>query len=211
MAEGLRVKHKNKRAEQVLDAADALFRSQGYEVTKIEDIAEQASVASATVYNYFKNKPNLLMEIALRHVRAALPERRRFLENLPDDPVEGIIAFEQLLADQAVRHLTRESWRIVMSAQFLDTEGVAHRTGKRLDLLIRRQYVHMLTSYQASGRIRPEVDVVTLCDILISIGNAALVRLITSSSMTVETMRMSGLPHLKLILAGVVAEPPQAG
>jgi AcrR family transcriptional regulator len=207
MAEGLRAKHKNKRAEQVLDAADELFRSQGYEVTKIEDIAEQASVASATVYNYFKNKPNLLMEIAMRHVRAAIPERRRFLDNLPQDPVEGIIAFEQLLADQAVRHLTPESWRIVMSAQFLDVEGVAHRTGKRLDLLIRRQYVHMLSTYQQNGRIKPEVDVVTLCDILISIGNASLARLITSTTMTVEAMREYALPHIRLILTGLVTEP----
>lgn len=207
MAEGLRVKHKNKRVEQVLDAADELFRSQGYEVTKIEEIAEQASVASATVYNYFKNKPNLLMEIAMRHVRAAIPERRRFLENLPQDPVEGIIAFEMLLADQAVRHLTPECWRIVMSAQYLDVEGVAHRTGKRLDLLIRRQYVHMLSTYQSNGRIKPGVDIVTLCDILISIGNASLARLITSTTMTVEAMRMYGLPHIKLILTGLVTEP----
>ncbi|TIM80198.1 MAG: TetR/AcrR family transcriptional regulator [Mesorhizobium sp.] len=108
MAKGLWEKHKIKRTEQVLDAADALFRDQGYEETKIEEIAELASVASATVYNYFKNKPNLLMEIALRHIRAAVPERREFIANMPDDPMDGIIEFEKLLADQAVRH--RNLW-----------------------------------------------------------------------------------------------------
>ncbi len=209
MAKGLRVKHKNKRVEQVLDAADALFRQQGYEITKIEDIAELASVAPASVYNYFKNKPNLLMEIALRHVRTALPERRKFLENLPEDPVEGILAFERMLADQAVRHLTRECWRIVLSAQFLDAGGVAHRTGKRLDLLLRRQYVRMLNLYQQNGRIKPDVDLTVLCDLLLGIGGTALARLVTSTSMTVDAMREWGIPHLKMVLAGVVVAPTE--
>jgi AcrR family transcriptional regulator len=208
MAKGLRVKHKNKRVEQVLDAADALFREQGYEITKIEEIAEQASVAPASVYNYFKNKPNLLMEIALRHVRSAVPERRKFIQNLPEDPVEGIIAFEQMLADQAVRHLTRESWRVVMSAQYLDTEGVAHRTAKRLDLVLRRQYVRILGAYQQNGRIKPDVDISVLCDLLLGIGSAALSRLVTSTTMTVDAMREWGVPHLKMVLEGVVAPRP---
>lgn len=206
MAKGLRVKHKNKRVEQVLDAADALFREQGYEITKIEEIAEQASVAPASVYNYFKNKPNLLMEIALRHVRTAVPERRKFIENLPDDPVEGILSFERMLADQAVRHLTRESWRVVMSARFLDTGGVAHRTGRRLDLVLRRQYMSMLSRYQQSQRIKADVDLSVLCDLLLGIGSAALERLVTSSTMTVEAMREWGIPHLQLVLSGVVQE-----
>lgn len=204
MAKGLREKHKIKRTEQVLDAADTLFRDQGYEETKIEEIAELASVASATVYNYFKNKPNLLMEIALRHIRAAVPERRKFIESLSDDPMEGIIAFEKLLANQAVRHLTPECWRVVMSAQFVDTDGVAHRTARRLDLIIRRQYAVLLSNYQEKGRIRADVDISVLCDILIGIGNAALARLITTPSMNVETMREIGLPHLRMVLSGVV-------
>lgn len=205
MAKGLREKHRAKRTEQVLDAADALFRDQGYEDTKIEEIAELASVASATVYNYFKNKPNLLMEIALRHIRAAVPERRKLIEALPDDPMEGIIEFEKLLADQAVRHLTPECWRVVMSAQFVDTDGVAHRTARRLDLIIRRQYMGILSDYQQKGAIRTDIDLPTLCDILIGIGNAALARLVTTPSMKVEHMREIGLPHLRLVLSGVTS------
>lgn len=205
MASGLRKKHKARRTEQVLDAADALFRDQGYEETKIEEIAELASVASATVYNYFKNKPNLLMEIALRHIRAAVPERQRFLDKLPQDPAEGIIEFEKLLANQSVRHITRESWRVIMSARFTEGSDVARRTGKRLNLTIRRQYMSMLRTYQMRGAIRPEVDLAVLCDVLIGIGDAALARFATSPSMTVEMMRDAALPHLRMVLAGVVA------
>src|SRR5579871_5150892 len=100
----LRETHKRRRTKQVLDAAERLFSQHGYEATRIEAIAKKATVAPATVYNYFETKPNLLMELALRHVRAALPERRSFIRDLPEDPMEGIMAFERLLAEQATRH-----------------------------------------------------------------------------------------------------------
>ena len=61
----LREKHRQRRATQMLDAALTLFTERGYQATRIEEIAETASVAPATVYNYFFTKPNILMELAL--------------------------------------------------------------------------------------------------------------------------------------------------
>ena len=95
---GLRERQKRLRSSKMLDAASALFAGQGYDATGIEEIAERADVAPATVYNYFETKPNLLMALALRHVQVAMPERRTFLKSLPEDPFDGIRAFERLLA-----------------------------------------------------------------------------------------------------------------
>lgn len=81
------------------------------------------------------------MELALRHVRAALPERRALLKTLPENPLKGIEAFERLLAEQALRHLSRECWRTMMAVQILEPRGRAARTGARLNDLIKRQYV----------------------------------------------------------------------
>src|SRR6202044_3619447 len=100
---GLREKHRRDREAQVLNAAAELFADQGYEATRIDQIAERASVAPATVYNYFVTKTNLLLALALRHVKEAIPERRSFLAHLPAEPVKGFAAFERLLAEQALR------------------------------------------------------------------------------------------------------------
>jgi AcrR family transcriptional regulator len=67
---------RERRVTKVLDAARELFATRGDEATLVAEIAESAYVAPATIWNYFSTKPNLLMELALRHVRAALPERR---------------------------------------------------------------------------------------------------------------------------------------
>jgi AcrR family transcriptional regulator len=64
------------RVTKVLDAVQELFATRGDEATLVAEIAESASVAPATICNYFSTKPNLLMELALRPVRAALAERR---------------------------------------------------------------------------------------------------------------------------------------
>ena len=103
-AGGLREKHKKRRLKQVLDAADRLFTKHGYEATRIETIADSASVAPATVYNYFSTKPNLLMELALRHVKAALPERRAYLRDLPDDIFAGVLGLQGLAWKRIDQH-----------------------------------------------------------------------------------------------------------
>lgn len=203
-ARTLRETSKQRRIEQVLDAAQALFHEQGYNATKIEEIAKRASVVPGTVYNYFSTKPNILMQLALRHVEAALPERRRFMARLPSDPIDGIFAFECLLADQALEHLSRESWRALMAAQYLEPDGPVHRTGLRLNLLIKRQYVTILSTYQTRGRIHEWVNVTELADLIVGITTWNFSRRIASSTMSQADVLRVGWPQLRLILEGLL-------
>jgi AcrR family transcriptional regulator len=204
----LRQKHRQRRATQVLDAAQALFAKRGYEATLIEEIAASASVAPATIYNYFATKPNLLMELALRHVHAALPERRAFLHNLPEEPTEGIEAFERLLAEQALRHLSRECWRIIMSAQFLEPKSRASRTGARLNNLIKQHYIHMIRTYQERARIDTSIDPAALSELMVGITTMNFGRFIAGTTGTIEDLLQMGVPHIHLILKGLLIEKP---
>ncbi|MGB0094585.1 MAG: helix-turn-helix domain-containing protein [Solirubrobacteraceae bacterium] len=45
---------------RIAETAAAVFAVRGYEGTRIEDVAAEASVAYPTVYKVFRNKPNLL-------------------------------------------------------------------------------------------------------------------------------------------------------
>jgi AcrR family transcriptional regulator len=204
---GLRERQRRQRADQVLDAADRLFATQGYEATRIEEIAATADVAPATVYNYFVTKPNLLMALAVRHVRAALPERRAYLRALPADPIAGINGFEALLATQATRHLSRECWRIILSAQYLEPDGQAHRTGSRLNLLLRRQYVRVLRHYQEGGRLRPGLDLPDLAELIVGITSWHFAAYISSAAMSRQELLEKGARQLRLVLAGLVLPP----
>jgi len=54
------------RRAQILDAATKVFAQRGFHRTTIRDVAKAAGVADGTIYNYFENKPALLLGILNR-------------------------------------------------------------------------------------------------------------------------------------------------
>ena len=54
---------KDKRRQQIMDAALELFAKEGYHATSISDIASKAGIAKGLLYNYFSSKEELLEKI----------------------------------------------------------------------------------------------------------------------------------------------------
>ncbi|MGH1554128.1 TetR/AcrR family transcriptional regulator [Streptomyces sp. L7] len=78
---GRRERKRRQVRDQLYAAALDLFVSQGYETTTMEQIAETADVARATVFNHFSQKVGFLEEWGARRRRAsrrysARPRRR---------------------------------------------------------------------------------------------------------------------------------------
>ena len=66
-----RQRRKDARPQELLDAALALFVEKGYAATRLEEVAQRAGVAKATLYLYYDNKLELFKAV----VRHALVER----------------------------------------------------------------------------------------------------------------------------------------
>ena len=64
MPESLRDDARDKR-RAIIEAARTLFAKQGYEETTIAEIARAAGVAVGTVYLYFQNKRQILVEVSV--------------------------------------------------------------------------------------------------------------------------------------------------
>lgn len=58
-----RQREKESRRRSILEAAEILFAQNGYRKTRMEDIADAAEVSVGTVYGYFKNKEELLVNV----------------------------------------------------------------------------------------------------------------------------------------------------
>ena len=54
------------RRNQILDAAVKVFAEKGFHKATIRDVAKAAGVADGTIYNYFENKPALMLGILNR-------------------------------------------------------------------------------------------------------------------------------------------------
>ena len=74
--------------QAILDAAERLFRSQGFEKTTTRDLAREAGIAVGTLFNYFSTKEAIVMQLvteSLEKAAARFPKRRHCGASLEED------------------------------------------------------------------------------------------------------------------------------
>jgi AcrR family transcriptional regulator len=72
--------HKSEmRRKQILKAAEKVFAQKGYQESTISDVAREAKVSDATIYEYFPSKEDLLFSIPGEMTRKYTDEVRKFL------------------------------------------------------------------------------------------------------------------------------------
>lgn len=79
------------RKNELLDAAEHLFTTKGYDKTSISDIVKYVNVAKGTFYYYFESKDEILDEVLLRLIEEDKARMRLVLNEQALDPVQKII------------------------------------------------------------------------------------------------------------------------
>lgn len=64
-----REREKQKRRQEIIDAAEKVFFAKGYDKVTMDEIANKAEVNKALLYYYFKNKETLFFAVNLQGVR----------------------------------------------------------------------------------------------------------------------------------------------
>ncbi|WP_160691930.1 TetR/AcrR family transcriptional regulator [Clostridium sp. C2-6-12] len=88
---------KNQRKEDVISSALEVFKKQGIESTKMTDIAEKAEVGVASVYRYFKTKPDLAVEVACRFWQQEITELNKYYNDQAFLNKNGITKVKEIL------------------------------------------------------------------------------------------------------------------
>ncbi|WP_406414328.1 TetR/AcrR family transcriptional regulator [Streptomyces sp. NBC_01614] len=143
---GLRERKKIKTRTAIRDATYALIKSQGYDATTIEQIAERAEVSPSTVFRYFPTKedivltdeydPILLDELRRRPADEPWMESLRYVMRLAigaatqEDPEAVRLRSHLLVQVPAVRSRMLESMSV--TGRMLG-EAIAERTGRARD------------------------------------------------------------------------------
>jgi TetR/AcrR family transcriptional regulator len=65
----IKEQEKEQRRNYILDAAEKLFFSRGYDNVSMDDIANEVELNKATLYLYFKNKESLFFTVVLRGIK----------------------------------------------------------------------------------------------------------------------------------------------
>jgi AcrR family transcriptional regulator len=139
--------------ERIVDAAETAIQRWGVVRTRIDDIAAEAHCGRTTIYRYFGNRDNVVIEVVLRQARRLLGTLVDRLATLPDTPDKVVEAL--VLAVDLVRRDQHLSWAFRTDESPSQIEGL----GDALHELATSTWTLFLRSDPTlSGALRPGVD-----------------------------------------------------
>lgn len=142
-------------ADAILDAAEELFATHGFERTTIKAIARKASVNSALLYYYFDDKTGLYRTVLSRLI-LSLRQQARFSEPGTDevpDLIERIVRAQQQMFTRHPRAA------VLLFREMIDHNAAhAHSMIQEIAAELFQPACRAIAHGQQTGAIRPEVD-----------------------------------------------------
>ncbi|RAZ84569.1 TetR/AcrR family transcriptional regulator [Mesorhizobium hawassense] len=105
------IKHPELRREELLDHAQALFLTHGYDRASLNDVIAAAGVSKGAFYHYFASKEALLEALAERFARQALAGVQKILDDPNLDPLGRLNAL-MATSRQAKIETAPEAWAL---------------------------------------------------------------------------------------------------
>lgn len=94
---------RERRQEQILEAATRIFARRGYPATDLQEVADALGVGKGTLYRYFPTKESLFLAAIERGIRGLARRVRALRDDVPD-PLERIAAAIGVYLDHFSRH-----------------------------------------------------------------------------------------------------------
>ena len=199
---GLREKQKALRHDRIIEAASRLFREQGYEDVKIEAIAAAAEVAIGTIYNYYRNKGDLLVAIVSLEVEEVLKQGEEVITNPPADAEEAVDALVGGYVEHSLSYLSKEMWRQAMAISTAQPSSPFGETYAALDVALARQTVTLLERLKALGRLSGRADAGALGEVIFNNTNMNFTVFVKTEEMPLHALREMLRRQHGAVLAG---------
>lgn len=189
---GLRERQKEQRRQVIAEAALALFKTQGFAATTLEQIANRAGVSAPTVVNYFGGKQEILLALLSGPDQQAMSEARAHLDSHAD-PLEALCELDGLMTRYQLQAMPASLWREL--APFLFTGEFAVALQPWNDAVVAETRA-LLQHFQQQGQVRPGVDLDVAATLFNQYANLAFIRLATEP----EPDRAAHAAHMRAVL-----------
>lgn len=180
---GLRERHKADRTRRILEAASSLFRAQGYDAVRIEDIAAAADVSAGTCYNYFSTKGDILLAIVAMEVEEVIDAGRAIVTAPPAEVAEALDHLIRIYYDHSLMYLSKELWRRAIALTVEAPETPFSQRYLALDRLLIGQVSDLVAALQVRKQVQPGLDPAVLGRVLFNQLNQLFVEFVTQEQM----------------------------
>ena len=199
---GLRERQKAIRHDRIIEAATRLFREQGYEAVKMEAIAAAAEVAIGTIYNYYRNKGDLLVAIVSLEVEEVLKAGEEVIASPPASAEAAVDALVGGYVEHSLHYLSKEMWRQAMAISTTQPESPFGETYADLDVALALQTRQLLEKLQALGLLARAADAGSLGEVIFNNTNMNFVGFVKSEAMAMGELRSLLRRQHAAVLAG---------
>lgn len=182
---GLRERQKAERRQAISQAAIELFERQGFQNTTIEQIASQAGVSPPTVFKYFGNKQEIILEILHHADQRAITDTRSLIKNI-EDPVEAMCHLERLLTGYALEVMHPNLWRELLPLILFGGSNELPAGYRAMNDALRAEISQLLRELQEAGKLRPQLDVELAAFLLNDYSHLQLFRLVNQEQPDIE-------------------------
>lgn len=181
---GLRERKRNERRLEILESAAEIFRRKSFDVTKIEEIAAKADVATTTVYNYFPTKDALLLALA-DHYRTGLPDAMAEVVKDPGKrPIAAFVRLYTIWLRESMRYLDKALWRHAYAAMTVSGwNQQKHDRWEHEEMMIGYQ-CEIIEKFQKMGIVARGIDQLAIAEAIHSIGFFWFQRYLVQDSMS---------------------------
>jgi AcrR family transcriptional regulator len=186
---GLRARQKADRNRRILEAATTLFREQGYDSARIEDIAEMAEVSVGTLYNYYQNKGDILVATVSMEVTEVLEAGEMIVANPPLNVNEALSALINQYYDHSLVYLSKEMWRTAMASSIQQPETPLSKRYTELDQRLCAQVVQLIETLQRRGVVIAGVDTRALGEVFFNNLNLMFIEFCKVEAMPLEELK----------------------
>jgi AcrR family transcriptional regulator len=189
--EGLRARGKAQRNRRLLESASQLIREQGYDQTRIEDIAAHAEVSVGTLYNYYQTKGDLLLAIVSMEVEDVLAQGDMILARPTGDIATTLESLIGGYFDHSLVYLSKDMWRRAMAISIKAPHSPFSRRYTDLDAALRDQVCAIVAAHQDQGGGRSDIDAQDLGQLIFNNLNMMFIEFVKSDAMTLADLRQT--------------------
>jgi AcrR family transcriptional regulator len=186
---GLRAKHRADRERRIVEAAAELFREAGYEGAKIEAIAAAAKVSVGTIYNYYRNKGDLLVAIVSMEVNEVLNAGRGVVAEPPRNVADALDTLLGIYIEHSQNYLSKEMWRQAMAISTQQPDSPFGRTYTGLDRALTDQICALIVKLQELGLVRRAADARSLGELVFNNMNMMFIEFVKRDETTIAELR----------------------
>lgn len=196
---GLRERQKQARRLAISAAAVELFRRQGYGATTVEQIAESAGVSPPTVFNYFGNKQEILVDLLRGADEMALQDMVKLTAQY-DDPVDALCHLETLVMGHELEMLPASVWCELLAMSY---SGPTPQRLKLINETLNTEVAKLLRQLQKQGKVRADVCPDYTASVLNEYLTLQFLRLVSEEPIDVVTHRTRVRQFMQWVFDGI--------